>query len=897
MMNKSKSISEIYGEVKDFGLVITTDAPLATALNRNVDKPRLGLLAMTPRQLALKYGTLYFDKLYSKSELIIEITKQSRMSLKYVHQSIEKIFEIWNHTGLLESCEMFLTQEKEFLKYLGKLKTVEYAMENFDESFFGDKNIAVAGYELFNELDKQVLPRRNSFPELIKLMSEDEFTFDKTFLFNSTKDLISSVASIVNTENQNDVALIFNTDSELKNLFKSAFSRRGIKLELKSFLKEDISVSNYLSFIESSFNVSDHLVKDIFFTEPLFGISIDRKYSDFSLSGYISLSKGNKVLTDVFNLMKDIEKFTFSELYNRIEFLSGKNFSNAVRELLAVTETGDKKISEDRFNELKYFILNIDLETGKSKEGVLFVNAGNSAFVDRQITVFIGMDDSWTKLSTDKAYIDRAVEEKKNLEKFRILLSQGEERFYLAQNIIKNRSVIPCYYFNILTGRNIKKFDDEFFSPVQTSVKPSDINIKNVFPPEVRSPHPVMLEFISPSSLNSFYSCPKNYSYGKLTTQQERSYFLKGTLLHCFAEFCFNYPEYCKENFGNILDLICREYSGFLNEFNADTERSAFKVGMKVIMEFLDSMESEIKTQLEIEKGSKAVKAESNFLFKKTRLKKKYLNTEKWLKAVNAGISGKIDLTLGNTIIDYKSSKSGKSSEVLIREFNIERIRKDKADSANFQTIAYISGKREDDPDSKLKFIYLNLLVNYNDFIKGKADPEKSKSTVVYIPETFKRYMISQEFYDLLNVDILKELRYEDYRKIMLDTIEEIDFYDPGSLTDKLETKIHNHLIYDRGLTYKQFKRTKEETFRNKDIQALLKCMNSARKGSAEFPFIYKDDADNFVKFAKEKIIEINTFSGADFPNRPVNDLRSVCCNCDYLNICPGNKLLTADEN
>ncbi|MBK8984082.1 MAG: hypothetical protein IPM38_17640 [Ignavibacteria bacterium] len=204
-MNKSKSISEIYDEVKDFDLVITSDAPLATALNRNVDMPRLGLLAMTPRQLALKYGTLYFDKLYSKSELIIEITKHSHKSLKYVHQSIEKIIEIWNHTGLLESCELFLTQEKDFLKYLEKYKTVEYAMENFDERFYGDIKITVAGYELFNELDKQVLPKIKTFPYRVNLMKDKELKLNRTYLFNSTKDLINSVTTLVTPENQNDV--------------------------------------------------------------------------------------------------------------------------------------------------------------------------------------------------------------------------------------------------------------------------------------------------------------------------------------------------------------------------------------------------------------------------------------------------------------------------------------------------------------------------------------------------------------------------------------------------------------------------------------------------------------------------------------------------------------------
>ena len=51
-MDAVKSIDELYEEVRDYDLVICNDAPLATALNNRVDRPMLGHLAVTPRQLA-----------------------------------------------------------------------------------------------------------------------------------------------------------------------------------------------------------------------------------------------------------------------------------------------------------------------------------------------------------------------------------------------------------------------------------------------------------------------------------------------------------------------------------------------------------------------------------------------------------------------------------------------------------------------------------------------------------------------------------------------------------------------------------------------------------------------------------------------------------------------------
>ena len=47
-MERAKSIDELYDEVKDYDLVITNDAALASALNARIDRPIVGFFAMTP---------------------------------------------------------------------------------------------------------------------------------------------------------------------------------------------------------------------------------------------------------------------------------------------------------------------------------------------------------------------------------------------------------------------------------------------------------------------------------------------------------------------------------------------------------------------------------------------------------------------------------------------------------------------------------------------------------------------------------------------------------------------------------------------------------------------------------------------------------------------------------
>ena len=46
-MRAVKSIDELYDEVKDYGLVITNDIALETALNARIDQPRIGVLAIS----------------------------------------------------------------------------------------------------------------------------------------------------------------------------------------------------------------------------------------------------------------------------------------------------------------------------------------------------------------------------------------------------------------------------------------------------------------------------------------------------------------------------------------------------------------------------------------------------------------------------------------------------------------------------------------------------------------------------------------------------------------------------------------------------------------------------------------------------------------------------------
>lgn len=51
-LTRVRPIDDVYDEVRDHDLVLVLDAPLASALNRRLDRPHRDTFATTPRRLA-----------------------------------------------------------------------------------------------------------------------------------------------------------------------------------------------------------------------------------------------------------------------------------------------------------------------------------------------------------------------------------------------------------------------------------------------------------------------------------------------------------------------------------------------------------------------------------------------------------------------------------------------------------------------------------------------------------------------------------------------------------------------------------------------------------------------------------------------------------------------------
>ena len=103
----------------------------------------------------------------------------------------------------------------------------------------------------------------------------------------------------------------------------------------------------------------------------------------------------------------------YSELLNELKQNYNFNYLPEFAELLELIGIYNETINENNILDLKYILREFDTELNTEKSGVLFVNALNSAFIDRQNVFYVGMDNSWMKLYSDADYLDRKEEEGK----------------------------------------------------------------------------------------------------------------------------------------------------------------------------------------------------------------------------------------------------------------------------------------------------------------------------------------------------------------------------------------------------------------------------------------------------------------------------------------------------
>lgn len=112
-MRKVKSIDQLYKEVRDYDLVITNDAALATALNKMIDRPTIGPFAMTPQEIAsMSAIETLGTPMLSELKVAMNVYEETGIDFRTVHSTIQYIQEVRRYTSEVKS-HLYTQEAKE----------------------------------------------------------------------------------------------------------------------------------------------------------------------------------------------------------------------------------------------------------------------------------------------------------------------------------------------------------------------------------------------------------------------------------------------------------------------------------------------------------------------------------------------------------------------------------------------------------------------------------------------------------------------------------------------------------------------------------------------------------------------------------------------------------------
>lgn len=702
-MRRLKTIDEIYEEVKDYGLVITTDAPLETALNSRISTPRIDNLAITPRHIAKRLGPMALGKPFlSDLELIAAVSKETGLGFRHVYSDILNFREIRTHTADVRA-HIATRNSRIIYESYSALPTLEAAMSIFDPDdprfawYFQRKGgVAIVGIELFDDLDKHFIPA--DFTD-ISIFTDDEFEMDTIYEVGNDRQLAENVASMISKENADDVAIVLNSAGPIADAVRAALYKKEIPFINSLNVRDLTHVRDYISFLSLSMRYPTLRVSDVKELFSSFG-GFFRKGRD----GYL-LSKQRK--EDMLAKAEELQDAMSRAFYDSATFAEMRDVVSSERKVGQITlllkelNMTEDVVTPERVSEVKFAVDNLQNLSHNEQipesetKGVLLADCKNSAFVDRPIVFFLGMEQEWNVQVVGKKYLDAEDESERNAIRLQALIQQGQKRVYMVNTNKNGKPARPCLSFDIALGERCDSFRDlcaryvpgrwtsrtEEYIPEHGSVEVDNIR-----------------EFdkqFSKSSFNAYASCPRRYMFNELLPTADRTFTEFGNLIHEFAEFYACYGDIVRERgVDEFVDLVSDRYAGLSTPMMEGLDRERIRRAMINVVRYLDRMC--VRAPLDSHREVK------NRFFEEFGLTDSSDACETDHRSVIHPIHGIFDLYWDGVITDYKTGKA-KDAKDIASDMSLSTI----ATNPEFQPLIYLALTREaEDPKFIFKLFY-----------------------------------------------------------------------------------------------------------------------------------------------------------------------------------------------
>ncbi len=832
-LKKAISIDQLYERVKGYDLVLTVDAPLTDALNARLEAPRLDHFATTPHRLALS-RLADEEKIQDKRELFLKVIEKTELSLKHADYLLDNVTNCWRETGEIDTIldyEGFDNHEtRQVIRILSQGINQFNALAQY--RIPDDLSVAVIGLHQFSQLDRKILPEDH---DTIDIFHEESHTLPGFRIFNSVTEIVEAVVN--NIKEPGDVAVVMEDNSTYRHSIESALRARDIPYMVSTNLKEDDDLRTYLNILRFGLSRRGLKLRDV---RPIL-YHLNKRSSIVQDEFFIeNITDGD--VRELEKLLKSVPSLTFQDSVKEYEKLVGKE-QGLLKEHLDKLGLLDKKVTEEKLNSFKYYLESFEISTEPKKHGVLIASPG-SAYVDRSVIFYLGMDSSWTPIKPVYPWADRKEFDERKLTDFTILLQNGELQYFMVQNKVMNQYVTPDYYLNEFTRDEVEKFTD--FEHAFYGVDLSHGAIP--FPKEDLKIKPLKTQVLSKSALNVLAYCPKDYFFNRFVDRPDKVYFRKGHILHDFAEFYINYPEIVESTDQKIfLMLMMDEMIPYIDGLEIPLWETQFKIGMCNLREYLDP-----KEEYEVLPGYERRTFSTN-IFSEHFGKPIYKPiTEAWFSNEEVGASGIVDLIESKDhIIDHKSGKKSTIDKIM-RLSEISDLDK----KPEFQAKVYLAHHRSVVPGERIRFTFFYILENIRGRVSGEGTLADNIVDINYYPVTFDEMVHLEVVYYYL-VEGVAETNNRRKTLVLLGYDGYRDFFGNRELPEDLleEGFLDEFVAYTNRVTDNTSK------YITKGCKSALKKLVKFRSEN-----YFKDDLDEFEVFLSEQIALENGYKLEGFP-------------------------------
>lgn len=835
-ISRARSIDELYDAVGEVDVVVTHDAPLSLALNRRIDQAHLGRFAATPRMLAS--GEFRPD---DKRQLFLEVIDQTDLGWKHAEYLIEHALGCWEETGqrdaILEYDRYDTSAMRTVLEILAETPNTHQDVAEFalDE----DLDVAVIGYDHFNELDRRILP--SSF-ETEPMLTGATFDFPDIRLFDSKTAIVDALVDIVTPEVADQVGIVMDANSPYPALLESAFEANEIPYHGGPDVADQPGIRMFVQALRHGVAGRTPLMADI--TPLLHFCNINPPVRD----GYKRLDKVDDASLDpVRELLADVSNRTFSDVASHLESIADTALDR-VRDELDAVGIADRRVTSSLVDSFAFYVQSFDLPDDRDDEGVLLAHPGSAAYVDRGTVFYLGLDQGWAPDVPDRPWIDAAEKDQQYLEQFKVLLQNGIRQHYFAIDTDAGHSVSPCLYFHDLFDGDIDGFED-----LPSRHQPyTPIGRDTGFDHDPVAVDPGCIETISQSSLQTFVNCPRDHFFDRLVDGPDRDFLTKGLLFHDFAEFAVANPKAVeRQDIGAFVDVMVEELSPFIDPVDVSTLRTECTVGIETILRFLreDRPIERVYASYERTDATNVFADRFDVSIDSSITELRFDNED--LRA-----HGKVDLVHApTTLVDYKTS-SRSSPRSVVSQSAIDPV----ADEPDFQALMYLAHHRQEYPDEPLEFVFFHILEVLDDAVVGTSALDDALVTIPYYPVSFVEYAASEAAFDDLCADVaesnnrrktLEQLEYDGYRQFH-ETHDMPDTDDPEALLNSAFAEAFRTYATEVIGDYKYVSR---------GVDSALKRL--LRNRSAAY---FADDVDAFEAFLESQVDTLNEYRRSSFP-------------------------------